>query len=458
MSRGHPASRSADAIGRTAIGPRAMPDLIRVKAARPPASQESLLGNGLTVIAVRRTGAPLVEVRLWIPFGGAAEQHAARAELLAASAMLGTAERSREDVNIALAEVGGTLHATVDPERLMFTGSVLANGLPALLNVLAEVLTTAAYRKSDVLGERDRLVEHLTLAAAEPSTAARRALQRQRFGTHPASREMPDVEQVAEVTPAAVRGLHRRAVVPGGATFVLVGDLSPKRTIGQVEAVLAPWTAPRAATVLGTPPPVVGSDVRALHRDGSVQSQVRLTGPALTRSSPVYTALQVANLVYGGYFSSRLMENIREDKGYTYSAGSTIEFWPGRAALTVAFDTTTESTAAALLEARYELGKLALTAPTSAEVESARNYALGTLAISLGTHAGFASTLARIHGAGLDLSWLRAHPARLAAVTLEQVAAAAADHLAPSQFTGIVLGDLDVIAGGLSRVGGVSLP
>ena len=450
--------RSADAIGRTALGPRVLPDLLRVKAGRAPASQESLLANGLKVVAVRRTGAPLVELRLWIPFGGAAEQHPARAELLAASALLGTAERSREEVDIALGEVGGHLNANVDPERLLFTGSVLANGLTALLDVLTEVLTTAAYRKPDVLNERDRLVEHLTLAAAEPSTAARVALQRQRFGTHPASREMPEVEQVAEVTPSAVRGLHRRAVVPEGSTLVLVGDLSPKRTIAQVEALLEPWTGSRRATPLDTPPAVVGSDVRALHRDGSVQSQVRLTGPAVTRSSPAYTALQVANLVYGGYFSSRLMENIREDKGYTYSAGSTIEFWPGRAALTVSFDTTTESTAAALLEARYELGKLALGAPTSAEVESARNYAMGTLAISLGTHAGFASTLARIHGAGLDLSWLQAHPGRLASVTVDEVAAAAAGHLAPSTFTGIVLGDLDRISDGLRRVGGVSLP
>lgn len=458
MSRRSRAPRSADAIGRTALGPRALPELMQVKAVRAPAAQESVLSNGLKVVAVRRSGAPLVEIRLWIPFGGRTEQHAARAELLAASVMLGTADRNREEVNIALAEVGGTLHTTVDPERLMFTGSVLANGLPALLQVLADVLTTAAYRTPDVLVERDRLLEQLALAAAEPSTAARQALQHQRFGSHPASREMPDVEQVAAVTPAAVRGLHRRAVVPDGATMVLVGDLSPKRTIARVEAVLAPWTAPRPATVLGTPPVVVGSDVRAVHRSGSVQSQVRLTGPALTRSSPAYTALQVANLVYGGYFSSRLMENIREDKGYTYSAGSTIEFWPGRAALTVSFDTTTESTAAALWEARYELGKLALSAPTPTEVESARNYALGTLAISLGTHAGFASTLARIQGAGLDLSWLRAHPARLASVTVDDVAAAGADHLAPSQFTGIVLGDLDVISGGLRRIGGVALP
>ncbi len=86
------------------------------------------------------------------------------------------------------------------------------------------------------------------------------------------------------------------------------------------------------------------------------------------------------------------MENIREDKGYTYSARSALEFWPQTAAVTVAFDTTTPSTAPALLEARYEFGRISLLPPTADEVESARNYALGTLATSLSTQAGLAST------------------------------------------------------------------
>ena len=69
------------------------------------------------------------------------------------------------------------------------------------------------------------------------------------------------------------------------------------------------------------------------------------------------------------------------------------------------------------METRYELGKLSLLPPTAAEVESARNYALGTLATSLSTQSGLASTLSMLAGLGLDETWLRDHPAHLAAVT-----------------------------------------
>jgi len=193
----------------------------------------------------------------------------------------------------------------------------------------------------------------------------------------------------------------------------------------------------------------------AHHRAGAVQSQIRLSGPAVPRDDPGYPAQQLANLVYGGYFSSRLVENIREDKGYTYSARSSLEFWPGTAAVSVAFDTTTPSTAPALLEARYELGRLSLLAPTDAEVESARNYALGTLATSLSTQSGLASTLSMLAGAGLDESWLKEHPGRLARVTVDEVTHAAARLLAPANFTGVVVGDLGVLQAELLGLGNV---
>lgn len=453
-----PRPRTAEQIGRTRLGPRPVPALAATGRMKRSTSAERLLDNGSRVIAVRKPGTPLVELRLRIPFAGRTEQHTARAELLAETVVLGTAELDREQVDELLADVGGHLDAGVDPQRLVFSGSVLANGLPVLLGMLADTLTGAAYRAADVAGERDRLVEHLGLTVAQPGVVARMALQHRRFGDHPAARDLPTADRVAGVTAAAVRGLHRRAVLPAGSTLVLVGDLSPKRAVDLAAAVLAGWTGTRPAAVLPTPPSIVGGPLLAVHRRGSVQSQVRLTADAPDRSSPDYTAFQIANLVYGGYFSSRLVENIREDKGYTYGAGSGIEFWPGRAAVTVSFDTTTASTAAALLEARYELGRLALTPPKDAEVESARNYALGTLALSLATQSGLASMLATLHGVGLDAGWLREHPARLSAVTAVEVAAAAARYLAPAAFTGVVVGDLDVIGDALARSGGVELP
>ncbi len=451
-------SRTAEEIGRTATGPRPVPALVPGARGKVPTVGRAVLDNGLTVLAVRKPRSPLVEVRLRVPLAGPSRVHAARAELLAATLLLGTEQRDRRQVDADLAVVGGHLDASVDPQRLLITGSVLASGLPRLLEVLADSLTGAAYRKDDVLGERARLVEHLAIAAAQPASVAHRLLQDRRFGDHPAAWDIPDAELVAAVGPAAVRGLHARAVVPRGATLTLVGDLSPSRTLATAAQALDGWASERSVRTLTPPPAIVGDRVLAVHRPGAVQSQVRLSGPAVTRSDPAYPAHQLANLVYGGYFSSRLVENLREDKGFTYHARSSLEFWPERAAVSVSFDTTTDATAPALLEAQYELGRLSLQPPTEQEVESARNYALGTLATSLATQAGLASMLSMLAGSGLDENWLREHPVRLAATTVDEVARAAAGMLAPAAFTGVVLGDLDAVAPGLRGLGTVIAP
>ncbi|SDO21315.1 Predicted Zn-dependent peptidase [Nakamurella panacisegetis] len=451
------AGRTAEQIAVTSVGPRPVPELSTARTASHPELLTRTIDNGLRVIAVRKPGTPLVEVRLRVPFGGSTAAHSARAEVLAATLLLGTGSRTREQVDAELAVVGGHLDCSVDPQRLAVTGSVLSTGLPVLLDVLAESLVEPAFRRHDVLGERDRLVEHLAIAASQPSVVARAHLQTRRFGNHPATREMPDPAVVATVGVAALRSLQQKALLPAGSTLVLVGDIEPDRALTLVEVALSRWSAPGTAQPLSSPHAVVGGAVKAFHRDGAVQSQVRLSAAALERTDPDYAAGQLANLIYGGYFSSRLVENIREDKGYTYSAHSSFEFWPARAAVTVSFDTTTPSTAAALLEARYELGRLALNPPEPKEVESARNYALGTLATSLATQAGYASTLSSLAGLGLDVDWVREHPARLSAVTVDDVTRVAGTLLAPTGYTGVVVGDLEVIGSSLTALGGVEL-
>lgn len=449
--------RSAEQIGNTPAGPRPLPELGKQRTARAPSSVDTVLDNGLRVIAVRRPAVPMVELRLAVPFGGTHRTHAARAEVLAATLLRGTADRDRFRIDTELARVGGDLSAVVDPEQLSVSGSALASGLPVLLDVLADSLTSASHAAGEVARERSRLVERITMGRSQPRVIAREALQRHRYGDHPATREMPEADDVTAVTAAAVRALHRRALVPRGAVLVLVGDITPQRVVDTVATALAGWHSEYAATELAPLPEVTGGDLALVHRPAAVQSQLRLSAQALPRTDERYPALQLANLVFGGYFSSRWVENIREDKGYTYGAHSGFEFTPHGATLLADADTASEVTAAALLETRYELGRMAVVPPDDSEVDNARHYATGSLMIGTSSQAGLAGHLSTLARLGLDIDWLRAHPARLLTVTTGQVADAAAEFLAPTRITGVVVGDAEQLAAPLSALGGVAL-
>jgi predicted Zn-dependent peptidase len=255
-----------------------------------------------------------------------------------------------------------------------------------------------------------------------------------------------------------LRALHHRSVVPGGAVLVLVGDIVPASAVDTVSSVLADWRSDHSAIEMAALPELTGADLQLVHRDSAVQSQLRLSAQAVPRNHERYPALQVANLVFGGYFSSRWVENIREDKGYTYSAHCGFEFTRHGATLIADADTASEVTAVALLETRYELGRLALMPPDESEVDNARRYAIGSLTIATSSQRGLAGNLATLATLGLDLDWLLTHPGRLQAVTTGQVAEAAAEFFAPRRFTGIVVGDAKRLADPLAALGGVELP
>jgi predicted Zn-dependent peptidase len=426
-----------------------VPPLGPVPRPKQPASAERTLPSGLRVIAVRRPGVPLVELRLRVPFGGTAPTLPARSMLLGETMLSGTGTHTQVELAAALQALGAEMHASVDADRLLVGATVLRTGLTNLLRLLADVLSGAAYPTREVTGERGRLVERLSIARSQPSVVVREALRRRLFGDHPYAREMPSVADVTAVSAAQVRRLHADRVAPAGSVIVLVGDVSPARALDQVEAALGEWRADAAARPVPPLPGIEPGPVVLIDRPGAVQSSIRLGGPAIGREHPLYPALQLANLAFGGNFSSRLVENIREDKGYTYGPHSRVDHAGAGSTLVIDADVATGVTAPALLEVWYELGRMATLPVTEAELTDVRQYAIGTLALSLASQSGLASTLAALTGHGLGLEWLREHPRRLATVSLDDAYEAAVQYLAPAQMVTVVLGDASEIAGPL---------
>ncbi|EQD29669.1 peptidase M16 domain-containing protein, partial [mine drainage metagenome] len=157
-----------------------------------------------------------------------------------------------------------------------------------------------------------------------------------------------------------------------------------------------------------------------------------LGGPAPTRSDPQWPATALANLIFGGLFASRLVENLRERHGYTYSPRSAVRHGRAGSSLLVEADVATEATASALLETRYELGRIALGGVTEGELEAARRYAIGSFTFMTATQSGLAETLSALSIAGLPPGYLKSYPASLAKTTRAEVETAARRYLAPT--------------------------
>jgi predicted Zn-dependent peptidase len=234
--------------------------------------------------------------------------------------------------------------------------------------------------------------------------------------------------------------------------LVIVGDVAPARALDIAERALGDWTCSPVRRSGPAVPPLQPGPLLVVDRPGSVQTSLRIGGIAVARDDDRYPALQLANLAFGGMFSSRWVENIREDKGYTYSPRSAINHSALASSITAAADVATEVTGPALVETRYELGKISSLPITAGELDLIQQYAIGSMALSVATQAGLASTLSSLLGCGLDADWLLEHRNRLTAVTVDEVAAAAAEFLAPQALVAVAVGDADRIVGPLQRI------
>lgn len=430
-----------------------VPALSRPATPKKLALQQRTTDTGIAMTVVRRRSVPMVEVRLRVPFQGAAESHPARATLLSDTLLTGAGSYDRAGLAAAIQALGADVSVSVDADRLLVSATGIASALPALLDLVALVLTEPTFQAAEVAIERDRLLERLTIARSRAGVVAAEHLALRMWGRHPYALDLPQADAVRATTAAHVRALHRDRVKPDGATLVIVGDVSPARVLDRAERALAPWTgAAKRARVPALPTPSPGP-LLVVDRPGSVQSSLRMGTAALPRTDERYPALQLANLIFGGYFSSRWTANIREDKGYTYGPHSRIDHHALGSTLMFDVEVASEVTAPALLETRYELGRIASLPVTDGEVDAVRQYAIGNLAMATATQSGLASTLSALIGTGAGAEWLTEHAKRLAATDLDAVSAAAAEFFAPARLTSVIVGDASSIAGPLAALG-----
>ena len=423
-----------------------------------PPSSERTLPNGLTVIVIERRSVPLVEVRLRVPFARSTldADYVAKRALMSQTLFSGTDRMSTVDIAANLQTVGGALSAGVDADRLLIAGNGLASGLERILGILSDVLHGATYPEAEVTTERARLIDRIQVAQSQPAHIVRVALLKRMYGNHPYAVQTPLPDDVSTLESADLAALHAARLRPEGAALVIVGDVSASSTLDLAEKVLGSWSGAGPGEVLPAIPGLEPGPILLTDRPGSVQSSVRLALPAVGRTHPDHAALQLANFVFGGYFSSRWVENIREDKGYTYSPHSGLDHSQAGSSVVLAADVATDVTAPALLETWYELGRLATLPPAQDELEQARQYALGSLLLGMSTQAGLAGLASTYVGYGLRLEFLAEHAARLAAVTRDDINTAAARYLAPARAVTVILGDASIVEGPLSTLAPVT--
>lgn len=377
---------------------------------------EVVLATGLRVQVVRRPSVPVVRARLQLPRCSRTPLDTAATELLAAEVAAARTPCARR-----VRRAGGQVVAWATAERFSVDAHAPTHALPDLLAWVAEA-TRPGVAPSGLGQVRDELACRLTRAPRDPSVAAADALNRLRFGDHPALRP-PDAGALARVGPGDVEAAARGLLRPDGAVLVVVGDLDPAEAVDRVRAAFGDWRAAGPAQQLTLPP--ARECRQGLHLAGEESALLRLVTGAPGRDDPAEGAFQLATLVLGGFFSSRLVRRLRHQSGMAYSVHAGPDALAATRSVTLDVRVRAADMPATMRIVHAELSRFAADGPSPEELAAARRYALGQFTAAGATQAALVEGLAVLATQQLDTGWPDRHAERLETATAEQVAAAA---------------------------------
>jgi zinc protease len=290
----------------------------------PP--QRTVLKNGLTVLLIERRGVPLVQIRLLVRAGAAADAAGKEgtAALTARLLKRGTRDRTARQIAEESEFVGGVIGAWATHDSTSIAAEFATRDIEVAFNLFADLVLNPAFREDEVAREKRLLLAEIQSVFDEPAAVASVALARSVFAGHPYGRPVEGTRRSAgALTRADLAAFHEARYSPHNAILVVSGDIQAAQTMPRVEKAFGAWKRRGpGATPIADPQPVRGRQVVLVDRPEATQSQIRIGRVGLRRADPEFVAAEVANGVLGGSFTSMLSEEIRVKRGLTYAIQS----------------------------------------------------------------------------------------------------------------------------------------
>jgi zinc protease len=420
---------------------------------------ERTLPNGLRVIVTRQTSVPKVSVTLTIRSGYASDppEVTGLAVMTADAVQEGTKTRSSREIRQQAFGMGGTISAVASQDFTSVTARGLAEFAPRLIDLVADVAMNPSFPENEITILKHQHLQSATRQNASPQFLSNRAFRRALFGAHPYARVAETPASIGLMDRAKIEAFHRDHYRPNNAFLLIVGAVDPAAVFSAAEKAFQPWPRGEVAQPAFAPPPALnGRQVVFVQRPSSIQSSISVGNFAVKRSDPHWVELSLANTIFGGAFNSRIIRNIREEKGYTYSPASQFTAFADAGFYRFAADVRNEVTGATLTEVFKEIDAMRADGSRGEELDGAKEYLRGVFAIQTATQAGLSNVLNTVYVFGLPPDYPETYRAKVASVTPEQVKEAAAKLLGSDNSVIVIVGDYAAVKEQLGPFGAIA--
>ena len=426
-----------------------------------PVPTEFKLDNGLTIQVVERHQLPLFSLKLTVRGGSTYDPVGKEGLASLASDMLMRGTRTRDAKQIAdeIAFGGGTLGNSCSYVTAGFDGEFLTAQGEAAFEILSDLVLNSTFTEAELDKTRKRASGDLQNRRENPGAVANDRIRSAILGgsryAHFTGGEI-----------AAVKALTRDDVVqfvedhytPDNCVLVVCGDLATETVRQWAVEYFGRWNGQAALTDVNTPfPTVTGREVTIYDKKDATQTQIRIGGNGMPLNHPDYPALEAARTVYGGSFTSRLMDEIRVNRGLTYGVRyRSYTYSPGGVAFVTTF--TKHSTVGEVIDIILAEAANMQTEPVSdSELTGGINYQCGTYPLDFETNDDLAGVFANLWVTGLDKSYYEDYQEKLKAVTAEQVIGVAKKYFPQDNYKLVLVGKADEIMSQAEKYGPVTV-
>ncbi|MEA5098200.1 MAG: pitrilysin family protein [Burkholderiaceae bacterium] len=411
------------------------------------------LPNGARVLLVETHAIPIIDVSIDFDAGTRRDppNKSGLAELVNDLLASGTAAANSEpalneaQISDAFADLAAQRDGKTGSDRagIMLRTLSSAAESDAALSLTARVLAQPSFPEAILTRDKARAIAALNEAETKPNVLAGKAFMRALYGNHPYA-VSPSAESLGSITRDDLLAFHRRHYVASRAVIAIVGDVTRSRAeqIARQLTARLPSGADSALSALPDIAEMPASEQRLAHP--ASQAHILIGAPALVRGDADFFALTVGNYILGGGgFVSRLMHEVREKRGLSYSVSSSFSPKTQPGPFTISLQTHKEQSAKALQVARDVLAQFLQQGPTAEELKAAKDNLTGGFALKIDNNRKILNHVALIGYYRLPLDYLDTWQANIGKVSADDVRAAFRRKIAIDRLATVIVGVSD---------------
>ena len=400
--------------------------------------------NGMVVILSEDHKLPKVSFDLTLGYNPGLEgSKAGLNELTGSLIMSGTQNRSKDQLDKEIDFIGASLNASASNIYL----STLTKHLEKAMGLMADITLNASFPESEYTRIVDQVKSGLVSLKSEGQGMANNATYKVNFPKHPYG-EVMTFKTLEAITLDDIKGYYKQHFTPQGAYLVIVGDITRAEADAYIEKFFGSWNGNTPSqSQFGDPNKTDGNQVYFVNKPGAVQSVIQVTFPIpLRMGNPDNLKLSVLNDVFGGGgFGTRLMQNLREDKAFTYGCYSGLNIENKGAWISVSGNFRNDVTDSAITEIVNELNRLLADDIKADELELTKATKNGSFGRSLERPQTIARFAYNIQRYGLPADYYKTYLQQLDAITPAELKAIASKYIKANNYNIIVVGNEAVL-------------